>query len=250
MTHRAELLAGLGVGIGLAYLFDPARGGRRRALVRDTAVSGVHTVVDAADATTRDVTNRLVGTVAELLGHLERDSASDETIVERVRAKLGRVVSHPHAIHVTSDDHVITLSGAILAVEVPRLLRTVEGVRGVREVINQLEEHQQAENIPSLQGGTTPPGLQPDIWQRQWAPATRVAVGAAGVGMAVAGAQRRDVPGWLFMIGGLGLVARAATNLETKRLVGIGAGRRAVDLQETITIDAPAEDVPQVQSEK
>jgi hypothetical protein len=219
MAHRAELLAGLGVGIGLAYLFDPARGGRRRALVRDTAMSGVHTVADAADATTREVTNRLVGTVAELLGHLERDRANDETIVERIRAKLGHVVSHPHAIHVTSDDHVVTLSGPILAVEVPRLLRTVEGIRGVREVINQLEEHTQAGNIRSLQGGTTPTGLQPDTWQRQWAPVTRAAVGAAGVAMAAAGAQRRDVPGWLLAIGGLGLVARAATHLDASQLV-------------------------------
>jgi uncharacterized membrane protein len=39
------------------------------------------------------------------------------------------------------------------------------------------------------------------------------------------------------------LVARAATNLETSRLTGIGARRRAVDVQKTITIDASLERV-------
>ena len=243
MANRTELLAGLGLGFGLVYLLDPARGGRRRALVRDTAVSGMHTAADAADTTVRDLRNRVAGTAAAVYSRLTPDTANDQTIVDRVRAKLGRVVSHPHAITVTSENHVVTLSGPILAVEVPRLLRTIEGIRGVRDVINELEEYKQAGNIPSLQGGTIPPGLQPDIWQEQWAPATRFGAGAAGLALATVGARRRDVPGWLLMLGGFGLIARAATNLETKRLVGIGANRRAVDLQKTITIDAPVQDV-------
>jgi hypothetical protein len=61
----------------------------------------------------------------------------DRTPVERVRAKLGRVVSHPYAIAVTADNCVVTLSGPILEAEVPRLLQTVEGVRGsVKSSIN------------------------------------------------------------------------------------------------------------------
>ena len=43
--------------------------------------------------------------------------------------------------------------------------------------------------------------------------------------------------------GGIGLLARAATNLETKRLLGVGARRRAVDVQKTVTVDAPVEAV-------
>jgi uncharacterized membrane protein len=68
-------------------------------------------------------------------------------------------------------------------------------------------------------------------------------VAGGGVILTVVGARRRDLSGWLLMIGGFGLLARAATNLDTKRLVGIGARRRAVDLQKTITIDAAPEDV-------
>jgi uncharacterized membrane protein len=42
---------------------------------------------------------------------------------------------------------------------------------------------------------------------------------------------------------GLGLLARALTNIETQRLVGAGAGRRAVDVQKTIMINAPLAEV-------
>jgi uncharacterized membrane protein len=110
-------------------------------------------------------------------------------------------------------------------------------------VVNQLEEHKQAGDVPSLQGGSTPPGLQPDILQREWAPATRVIVGATGITLAAIGMKRRDIPGWLLMAGGIGLIARAGTNLETRRLLGTSSRRRAVDLQKTITVDAPVEAV-------
>ena len=244
MASRAQLLTGIGVGFGLMYLLDPGRGARRRARVRDAAVNAMHTAADAADTTRRDVTNRVVGTAAELRGRFTSgDDVNDGTLVERVRSKLGRVVSHPHAISVTSGNGVVTLTGPVLQAEVPRLLRTVEAVRGVRDVVNQLEEHKQAGDVPGLQGGSTPPGFQLDVFQREWAPATRVIVGTGGAVLAAIGAQRRDVPGWLLMAGGIGLLARAGTNLETRRLLGTSPRRRAVDLQKTITVDAPVEAV-------
>jgi uncharacterized membrane protein len=57
------------------------------------------------------------------------------------------------------------------------------------------------------------------------------------------GASRRDAPGTLLAAAGIGLIARAAMNVEARRLTGIGGGRRAVDVQKTITIDAPVDEV-------
>jgi hypothetical protein len=37
---------------------------------------------------------------------------------------------------------------------------------------------------------------------------------------------------------------RAVTNLETRRLVGVGRGRRAVDLHKNLDVSAPVETVP------
>src|SRR5262245_36354465 len=203
MTSRVQLLTGIGLGVGLVYLFDPQRGGRRRARFRDTAVSVLHTATGAAETTTRDVRNRIAGTTAELRGRwIAEPWVDNRRLVERVRSKLGRLVSHPHAIVVEASNGVVTLKGPVLRSEVSRLLRTVEHVRGVRDVLNQLDEHKQTDHVPALQGGAVPRGIHLDLWQQQWAPATRLAVGSAALVMTAIGASRRRVSGSLLMVGG------------------------------------------------
>ena len=240
---RGAMLTGLGMGAALMYFLDPERGRRRRALVRDRLAHTANTSADAMGATGRDVMHRAAGAAARVSGTRRREVVDDVVLVERVRAVLGRFVSHPRAIDVDANDGVVTLRGPILQAEVKRLLRAVAGVSGVRRVENALEEHKQAGNIPSLQGGSTPPMPAPEVWQRHWAPTTRLLVGLAGTALAGYGVARRNVPGALIAGTGLGLLARAGTNLEARRLTGIGARRRAVDVQKTITIDAPVETV-------
>ena len=243
LQDRGALLTGVGLGVGLMYFLDPDRGQRRRALVRDKLAHAATVSADAAGATSRDVANRTVGTVAQVRGAFRGRSVDDAVLTDRVRAQLGRVVSHPHAINVESADGRVTLCGPILQAEVNQLVRAVERVPGVREVVNQLEEHKTPGNVPALQGGSVPRPPQPDILQRQWAPTTRLLVCTGGTTLAGYGLSRRDVPGVLLAAAGMGLIARATTNLQTRRLIGIGARRRAVDVQKTITIDAPVEEV-------
>jgi uncharacterized membrane protein len=52
---------------------------------------------------------------------------------------------------------------------------------------------------------------------------------------------KRDVPAILIGSLGFALFVRAAANLPARRLVGVGAGPRAVDIQKTININAPAD---------
>jgi uncharacterized membrane protein len=89
----------------------------------------------------------------------------------------------------------------------------------------------------------TPAGDRADVLQANWAPATRVIVGTAGAALAAAGAFRRDVPGIPAMLIGSGLFARAVTNLPLNCLTGIASRRRGVDVQKTITINAPVGEV-------
>jgi osmotically-inducible protein OsmY len=56
----------------------------------------------------------------------------NDVLAQRVRARIGHVVSHPHAITVKAHKGVVTLEGPILEHEVERLLETVRSVRGVR----------------------------------------------------------------------------------------------------------------------
>ena len=244
MDTRGSLATGLGVGAALMFLFDPQRGRRRRALVRDRAAHTARISRDAVGATTRDLMHRTAGTAAQLRGAFARhDDVDDDTLVERVRAKLGRVVSHPHAINVTARDGVVRLRGPILSSETPALIHSVLGVRGVREVIDELDEHKQRGDVPALQGGTTPRGLRSDIWQQRWSPSTRLFAGATGMALMAYCGKRRDPGAMLLGTFGFGLLARALTNLDMARLTGLSQSRRAIDVQKAITIDAPVEAV-------
>jgi hypothetical protein len=59
------IIASLGVGAGLAYLFDPDQGRRRRAQIRDRAVSATQSANERLEAKTRHWSNLARGYVAE-----------------------------------------------------------------------------------------------------------------------------------------------------------------------------------------
>jgi hypothetical protein len=191
--NTRDVLAGAGIGAALAFIFDPAGGGRRRALARDKAVRITRKTRDGLDATARDIAYRTRGIAAATRGRLSREEVTDERVVERVRARLGRACSHPRAIDVVARDGDVTLRGPILANEVNDLLAVVRAVRGVRSVVNELDPHERADGIPSLQGEGRVAGSSLDIMQRNWAPATRalVTVSLVATGVCLATYARR-----------------------------------------------------------
>jgi uncharacterized membrane protein len=243
MQDQSKLLAGMVIGAGAMYLLDPDRGARRRSLLRDQGVHVGHKLGDGLAATARDARNRTVGAAAEMRSRFRSDQADDEVLHERVRSAIGRVVSHPGAINVIVNEGRVTLSGHVLADEVDDLTARVQRVRGVSEVRNELEIHRSANGVPALQGGGRPREERPELLQDNWAPTTRLVIGALGGVLAVQGLRRSDPARRALTVVGLGLLARAATNLPPRRLVGIGAGRRAIDIQKTIRVGAPVEEV-------
>jgi hypothetical protein len=193
-----RLLAGAAMGAGLMYLLDPEGGRRRRALLRDQLVSAAHKTTDAVEATSRDMTNRARGVVAELRGHFTRDEVDDDVLRERVRARIGQVVGRAGAIETRLDDGRVTLRGPVLADEVDRLVRRVRSVRGVRDVVNELDVHEAPGNVPSLQGRPLPVrvGEVFDLLPTRWPPrATIVGMASALVAVASLAAGRRQF-GW------------------------------------------------------
>ncbi len=195
-------LGAAALGAGAMYFLDPRSGGRRRALVRDQGVHARRRVREMADKTASDVRHRAAGLAARSRSLWQREPVSDARLAERVRALLGREVSHSSAIEVSASDGAVRLAGPILASEAGRLRRAVGRVRGVREVEDRLELHT-TPDIPALQGGSERTGDLPDILQRRWSPTTRLLVASAGVALAAAGGARRDRLGAL--LGGLGL---------------------------------------------
>ncbi|MBI3951096.1 MAG: SRPBCC family protein [Acidobacteria bacterium] len=163
--------------------------------------------------------------------------------MNKVRSQLGGAVSYPSSIEVTVNQGAVTFSGPILAHEVDKLLSRVRKVRGVKDVKNRLEVHERPDNVPGLQGGVERRGDQFELLQTHWSPTARLLVGAAGGALTYLGAKRRDPLGIALGTVGTGMLLRGLTNLEVERLIGLGAGRRAVELQKTINIAAPVERV-------
>ncbi len=243
MSSTKALLGSAVLGAGAMFLLDPSSGRRRRALLGDQATHVAHSVVDALDTTSRDAMNRSQGLRALSDSWLQYEEVSDARVAERVRARIGRLVGHPGSIEVTVEDGCVRLSGPVLAHEVTRLLASVQSVRGVHSLESALDIHEEAGDEPGLQGG---PGAKPaeiEFLQERWSPSARLLVGATGVGLAAYGMARRDPIGAVTGLGGLGLLARTLANAPLKRLLGFGAGARAVDIQKTIEIEAPVDRV-------
>jgi uncharacterized membrane protein len=244
MNTKLSTLGGVGLGAAMMYVLDPRHGRRRRALLRDKLVTISCTARDAAGKVSRDLRNRAVGAVAEVRSRLRREAVSDEVVEERVRASIGPILRHSRSVAVAARDGRVTLSGSVLADEVDRLLARVASVRGVTSVEDHLEIHQQPDSVPGLQGDPGPrTGERFELMQQYWSPAARLTAGLAGGALAVGGVVTRGVLGAALGLAGVALSARALTNLELKRLVGIGAGRRAVTLQKTISVGAPVSEI-------
>ena len=218
------------------YFLDPQGGRRRRARTRDKVEHAARRLRDAYDVTLRDTEHRVAGLAAMSHRLLRREAVDDATLTGRVRAILGRYVSHPHAIEVEVADGEVALCGPVLAHEVSALLGAVKGVAGVRRVSNQLVEHGEPGNISSLQGGVPRRGQRFELLQDNWSPAARLAVGATGLALLLRG-------GLLGRLGGAALLARAVTNLELATLVGFAGPQDGIEVQKTIRVNAPVEKV-------
>jgi uncharacterized membrane protein len=246
MSSAIATCAALGTGAGLMYLFDPDRGACRRARIKDQASHAVNKTRATAGSVSRDLTNRVRGFAAQAGSVFKSCEADDDTLAARVRSRMGRAVSHPGAIEVTARDGVVRLSGDALIHEVDALLSCARRAPGVRDVDNQLRIHNRPGDIPNLQGGQEGRkrgGARFELMQSNWAPATRLLAtltGGALIGLCL---RRKDAVGVAAGTLGFGLIMRGVTNLETRRILGIGGGRRAIDFHKTINIDAPVERV-------
>jgi hypothetical protein len=226
MNKGLTFAGGMGIGTIVMYLLDPDRGKRRRALVRDKLVSATRKTGEGIEITARDLSNRARGIATSVRSRFTSSDTNDAVLVDRVRSKLGRTVSHPHAIEVIAEEGNVTLRGPILEAEADKLLSCVKQIQGVNDVSNNLEVHKEAGNHPALQGGRTRQGHQFEFLQENWSPAARFVAGPAGLSIAIFGGSRRDALGAGLGAAGLLLLTRGITNTEFSRLVGLSEVRK------------------------
>lgn len=202
-----------GIGAGLMYLLDPNQGRRRRHVLQDKAGHYYRTSQTNLQKKSRDLKNRASGMVAESRSRLSSnpEPVSDAKLVDRVRSRMGRHVSHPHAIHVTAEEGRVTLDGAIFESEAAQVLSAIRATPGVHEVVDRLERHAEDTTHPSLQGGRVTNS------QGGWS-TSRILLSAIGGGLVLYGLSGRGTAARAATTVGLGLVTSGLTSQEIGQL--------------------------------
>src|SRR3954468_23318905 len=236
-----RLLIGGALGALAMYFLDPNSGTRRRARTRDRIAHEARRVREGGAVTVRDTVHRAGGLWSEAKRMFRHEDVSDEALAGRVRAALGRSVSHPHAIEVRVDRGHVSLSGPILADEVRGLLSGTRRVAGVRGVSDRLDVYPLAGSVPSLQGGVPRHGTHWEFAQDHWSPAARLLAGALGAGLMLRSSGDEGVWATLLGAAGGGLLVRAMTNSDLASLVGLGD--RGIAVEKVIKVAAPLDEV-------
>jgi uncharacterized membrane protein len=228
------LLGGIGTGATLMYFFDPNRGTRRRALARNKAAHLMSAQRQFLAKSGRDARHRGSGLIARF--GRRAHGATDEILVARVRAEMGRHVSHASSIDVEVEDGIVTLTGPVFHDEVRGLMRAIHRVPGVKAVHNELEMHDQDDRVPGLQGEGRVP--RPVFRREHWPPAHRLASAGTGLTATLYGLARGGVLGGAVFAGGTALLLRAVLDRPLRDIFGLSA-EPTVTIQKSVTVDAP-----------
>ncbi|HVL59613.1 MAG TPA: SRPBCC family protein [Burkholderiaceae bacterium] len=238
------LLIGAALGGAAIYLLDPNNGRRRRALIRDQATRMRRRGGRVIEAGVRDLAHRGAAIPHQVGSMLSREQVSDEKLVQRVRAKMGRYVGHPGAIEVSASEGRVTLRGDLLVHERDALVSALRKVSGVTEIDDQLTAHASAEGVPQLQGSGRRAGERTELMQDNWAPSTRIVTGTAATGLALYALAGHGIGRIAAAAAGSALLARTVANKPLRVIAGM-AGRRGIDIDKTIEIAAPVDTVYQ-----
>lgn len=236
------VLGGAGAGAALMYFLDPTGGRRRRALLHNQTERVRSEGREFARKARKDAANRAQGLAYEARSGAHADQVPDNILEERVRSAMGRLVSHPGAIHVSANEGVVTLSGDILDDEARGLLSRLRHMPAVRGIQNRLEHHKHPGRVSSLQGSGK---LQIRSQQQTeaWKPAGRLIATAAGSGLTLLGLTWKGVPRVIATAAGAGLLVRGLTNRPFRHALGATPERRVIDIRKSINIEAPIERV-------
>lgn len=137
-------LAALGAGALAMYYLDPQLGGQRRGAFADLLRSGLRRPTGPQP---------LRGRLSRRTYHrpVKADPQADAELRSAITGRLGRLVSHPQAIHVSVEHGVVRLSGDVLAKERDGLLLQVREIPGVQKLVNAMTAHESPRGI----GGVT-----------------------------------------------------------------------------------------------
>lgn len=139
---------GAGLGAMAMYFSDPDRGRYRRALVRDRLTHWRNVAQKRSRIAWADLSHRTRGQVAEFRTRLFPRDVTDDVLVARVAAQLGRLVTVPHPIELTAENGAVIMSGPVYADEIEEVVEGVSRVPGVRQIVNKMRLRERTEKDP------------------------------------------------------------------------------------------------------
>ena len=139
MKTLFRLAAVFVAGAAVMYFFDPVKGRRRRALVRDRGTAVRHDLENFARTKSKRAADHMKGAMARTRAAFAGEPVDDERLRDRIRAKLGHLVEHPSAVEVAVQDGRVVLSGRVDAEELDDLLDAVKSMLGVAGVESRLK---------------------------------------------------------------------------------------------------------------
>ncbi len=238
--NKWMLAGGIAAGATAFYFLDPKRGRERRSTLAKGARRATASLAGGAAKSARDSWHHFAGMSRQALGFFDREQPEDGVLVQRIRSRMGRVVSHPHKIHVASDDGVVTLWGRASEDEMRELVYVVEAMQGVKEVVNHLEIHE------SNQAATPEPSLYKQARNEtllNWSPSKRFLAGMAGIAAVIYGWKRKDRLGVSISLLGSGLAAASTLERNVHSLLAFSEDCPGFELEKTIQINAPVSDI-------
>jgi len=219
---KAHLVRGAMLGAGLMYFLDPVRGGRRRAALAGRIAHVLRLERALFDRARRDAENRIRGVIDQIRTP-PIAQVSDDLLEPRVRSKLGHCVSHARAVLVDVIDGHVTLAGPILASEADHAVAEVAAIRGVKEVLDALDRHENGDEVPALHGEGKPLRRR----RTAWSPITQLVAVATGSGLVTWGLLvRRGVFGTVAAAAGAALAVRGTVNRPLDQLARGAVVRR------------------------
>jgi len=112
-----------------------------------------------------------------------------------------------------------------------------DGARGAMDKATSMFSGGGPKGAPNASRGDTP-----EIAEEPWSPSTRMLVGTAGGALVAFGMTQRFPVACALGTVGLGLVARAVTNFEAERYLGLGV-HEPIEVHKSVVISGPVERV-------
>jgi len=139
-ANLVKLTIAAAVGAMLAYVFDPIRGRRRRAELKDRGRASVRREVRAVERQASYGKGRAEGVIHKLRHPRPHVPEDDMTLADKIRSEVLGRVDGPH-LTIDVNNRVVTLRGEVSDEQAARHVeREVRATAGVADVVNLLHQ--------------------------------------------------------------------------------------------------------------